>query len=289
MLAPASVLATRLDPALSDRTWAIEDEARCQMFFALGGRAVWTAAQSAPVEVGGPAMLWLPHSARGRWRVLAGGDGFAASISLDFVQRTVGDAALTVHLRPLLDGVVLAGAEALATEAAALSVSFASLVAESSGSRPGAGAMLGLHLSTLLMRLWRCVEPHPATDPRAAGATTAQRFRRLVELHYREGLRIDAFAARLGVTRAHLHDACLRAFDRTPLALLHDRLLAEARLRLEQTDLSVEQIGYGIGFRDPGYFNRFFKRMEGQTPGAYRRSLTAGQLVPSVTSYAAWP
>ncbi|MDQ2804990.1 MAG: AraC family transcriptional regulator [Pseudomonadota bacterium] len=282
------LVASRIGAALSHRTWVIEPAARCHLFLLQSGRAALAWPQQPEVEITAPAMLWLPHRVRGTLQIMAGGDGFGASVALEFMQRTVGDAALTVHLRPLLDQVVLAGPDTLVPQLGLLSGSFAALVEESHGTRPAATAMTGLHLAILLLLLWRCSGVHQAGSPRGAGATTAQRFRQLVELHYREGLCIDEFASRLGVTRAHLHDACLRTTGRTPLVLLHDRLLAEARTRLEQTDLPVEQVGYGIGFHDPSYFNRFFKRLTGQSPGAYRRS-AAARPTAAVPSFAAWP
>ena len=51
------------------------------------------------------------------------------------------------------------------------------------------------------------------------------------------------------------------------MTLVHERLLEEARARLRQNELSVEQVGYSLGFRDPGYFNRFFKRLTGSRLG----------------------
>ena len=119
--------------------------------------------------------------------------------------------------------------------------------------------------------------------------TVVQRFRQMVELHYRENLGIDAFARALGVTRAHLHEACLRGTGRTPLKLLHERLIEEARLRLEQTQMPVEQVGYSLGFRDAGYFNRFFKRLTGHAPGAHRLAAAAARPSNEPPSFAAWP
>jgi AraC family transcriptional activator of pobA len=286
------LVASRIGTALSHRTWVIEPAARCHLFLLLSGRALLTWPEQSPkqpdLEIAAPAMLWLPHPVRGTLQIMAGSDGFGASVAHDVLQRRIGDAALTVHLRPLLDRVVLAGPEALRPDLSLLSGSFAALVEESRETRPAATAMMGLHMALLLLLLWRCAGLHQVAGSRGADATTAQRFRQLVELHYREGLCIGDFASKLGVTRARLHDACLRATGRTPLALLHDRVLAEARTRLEQTDLPVEQVGYGIGFHDPGYFNRFFKRLTGQSPGAYRRS-AAARPAPAAPSFAAWP
>lgn len=280
----SALTAHRIAAALSHRTWTVEGGARCQLFLLLGGRATLLGPD---LDITAPTMLWLPHTIRGSLQVMAGGEGFGASASVDFVQRAAGDPALAVHLRPLLDRLALAGSAMLAPHLGTSIHAFAALADETAAARPAAAAMASLNFSILLLLLRRCTGM--PVERQGTGATTAQRFRQLVELHYREGLRIDVFAARLGVTRAHLQDACLRATGRTPLALLHERLLAEARARLEQTDLSVEQVGYGIGFRDPGYFNRFFRRLTGQSPGAYRRGVVAAQRVTTPPSFAAWP
>ena len=289
MATTASVIASRLDAAIAHRTWSIGGDSRSHFFLLGAGRCVLTCADDPGVEIGAPALLWLPHVARGTLQVLAGATGFTASVSAEFVQHIVGEAASTTPLRPLLDQFAIGSAEALMPQMPALSAAFTGLVDECQVRRPGAQAMIRLYLGLLLVQLWRSTGLHGAADPHGATAPTVQRFAQLVELHYRDGLGIDAFAARLGVTRAHLHDACLRATGRTPLALVHDRLLAEARARLEQTEIPVEQVGYGIGFRDPSYFNRFFKRLTGQPPGAYRRAATAARTQPAVPSFAAWP
>ena len=83
--------------------------------------------------------------------------------------------------------------------------------------------------------------------------------------------------------------ACARSARCTPLKLVHDRLLEEARLRLENTEFPVEQIAYGLGFRDPGYFNRFFKRLTGVAPGTYRQTIATARSTNDAPSFAAWP
>ena len=73
------------------------------------------------------------------------------------------------------------------------------------------------------------------------------------------------------------------------MELIHERLVAEAKLRLGQSEQSVEQIGFGLGFRDPGYFSRFFKSRVGEPPGAYRRKIAAQSQKGLTPSFAAWP
>jgi AraC family transcriptional activator of pobA len=48
-------------------------------------------------------------------------------------------------------------------------------------------------------------------------------------------------------------------------------------------------VAYSLGFREPAYFNRFFKRVTGQSPGAYRRSCRSARSAVTAESFAAWP
>ena len=289
----SAMIASRLETAFAHRTWSpisFDKRPRCRAFFVIHGRATYSEGDDTNVALTGPVLVWLPRSAAGEFRLLAGSDGATLSVAEDFVWRIVGDSPVGAHLRPLLDRMVIAPAERIAPHLAELGMHFTALVRESREQAPGASAMIALHLGLVLLHLWRAggLEAS-ARGQRGSGATTAQRFRQLAELHYRENLGIDDYARLLGVTRAHLHDACLRSTGRTPLGIVHDRLLAEAKLRLEQTELAVEQIGYGLGFRDAAYFNRFFKRLAGQSPGAFRQAASAVRPASEQPSFAAWP
>jgi AraC family transcriptional activator of pobA len=61
------------------------------------------------------------------------------------------------------------------------------------------------------------------------------------------------------------------------LAVLHDRIVLEARRELAYTTLSVKQIALDLGFADAGYFTRFFLREAGQTPSAWREAAAAAR------------
>jgi AraC family transcriptional activator of pobA len=68
----------------------------------------------------------------------------------------------------------------------------------------------------------------------------------------------------------------------------HGRIWSNCIIATLQLDLPVEQIGYGRGFRDPAYFNRFFRKYSGASPGNYRRQARL-EHARSGPSYAAWP
>ncbi len=287
----AALVATSIEAALADRTWSTTtlDGARCfRAFFVKRGRAAYVGPAGPRLDVAPPQVLWLPFAAGGAFRLEAGGEGASFVATEDMVWRTIGDNALATQLRPLLDRTLLAPAARVAERLAEVDALFAALARESSDPGPGAPAMTGLYLGLVLMHLWRACDIARASDALGAGAPTAQRFRQLVELHYRDHLGVDDFADMLGVTRAHLHEACMKALARAPQQLVHERLHVEARMRLRETAQTIEQIAYSLGFRDPAYFSRFFSRRSGISPGAYRKAARVAP-PPEATSFSAWP
>ena len=52
--------------------------------------------------------------------------------------------------------------------------------------------------------------------------------------------------------------------------LIEDKLLSEAKMLLLTTGLNMKQIAFQLGFSDPAYFGRFFKRHTGFSPAHYR-------------------
>jgi transcriptional regulator GlxA family with amidase domain len=56
--------------------------------------------------------------------------------------------------------------------------------------------------------------------------------------------------------------------------------IEEAKRMLESTDTPIEAISVGVGYENPAFFGRLFKRRTGLTPGQYRR-MFQNQLVAS--------
>lgn len=287
----ASLIATKMAPGLARRTWSIgrrDPAGHCYLFVLQRGRANYASALSPDAELEAPALAWLPRRSQGTFILNAGGEGAMLDIKEDLVWRAVGDGSISQQLRVILDRLIMAGSERVRPLLGELKMTIEALVRETNDPRPGGGALIELYLGTILVHLWRVSGGISETSQRGAPTTLAQRFLQLVEIHYRDHLSIDHFAQSLGVPRPTLHEACLKARGQTPLALLHDRLLEEARNRLATTDLPVEQVAFGLGFRDAPYFNRFFSRMAGITPGKFRKT-TEKRQARAPQSFAAWP
>jgi AraC-like DNA-binding protein len=81
---------------------------------------------------------------------------------------------------------------------------------------------------------------------------------------------ITHYARQMGLSPKVLNESIRRASGRTCLALLQDRLLTEAKRRLLYTSGSCKEIAYDLAFRDCSYFSRFFRKLEGMTPGEFK-------------------
>jgi len=61
------------------------------------------------------------------------------------------------------------------------------------------------------------------------------------------------------------------ATGRRPIEYVQEIRIDEARRILESSSLGVDEVGFSVGYQDPTFFRRLFKRMTGLTPAAYRR------------------
>ncbi len=62
-----------------------------------------------------------------------------------------------------------------------------------------------------------------------------------------------------------------KATGYAPIAYVQHMRIEEAKRRLERTDTSIEEISWNVGYEDPAFFRRLFKRITRINPGAYRR------------------
>ena len=79
------------------------------------------------------------------------------------------------------------------------------------------------------------------------------------------------YAARLNCSYKNLCRICKDASGSTPKMIIDRRVIREARRLLIFTDTSASEIGSQLGFAEPTNFGKFFQRLEGTSPDAFRR------------------
>ncbi len=98
------------------------------------------------------------------------------------------------------------------------------------------------------------------------------RFLLLVEQNLHEHWPLDRYASRLGLSAPRLNRLVRAERGMSALELVHERLTREASRRLVYVAMPVTKLATDLGFEDPAYFSRFFKRRTGLTPQEYRRA-----------------
>jgi AraC family transcriptional activator of pobA len=186
---------------------------------------------------------------------------------------TVSDRYLNDHMAPRVDTAGLFAEPRVLplTSGEAVEELLARLAIELAWAAPGHAEAVEALLVLVLVETLRAARQAPADSSRRGGAAAlVARFRGLVEARHRSETRVEAYAAELGVSAKRLRHACARAASTTPLRIIHDRLLLEARRLLLYSNMTVSEVAYFLGFDDPAYFTRMFTKATGVSPRAFR-------------------
>nr|WP_068890699.1 helix-turn-helix domain-containing protein [Pedobacter panaciterrae] len=92
----------------------------------------------------------------------------------------------------------------------------------------------------------------------------------LLERNVKTQKRPEFYSDVLGISLRRLNAICLHHLDKSLYELIQERRFTESLELLKYTSLSVKEITYYLGFSDPPYFIRYFKKQTGQTPRQYR-------------------
>jgi transcriptional regulator GlxA family with amidase domain len=89
--------------------------------------------------------------------------------------------------------------------------------------------------------------------------------------HYDSPNPVTAMAERSGLTTRTFARRFRVATGRRPIDHVHGLRIEHARERLERREGPIDDVGFAVGYEDPTFFRRLFKRATGLTPAAYRR------------------
>jgi AraC-like DNA-binding protein len=96
------------------------------------------------------------------------------------------------------------------------------------------------------------------------------RARDAMDRSYAEPLNVRAVAAVAYLSEAHFIRSFRSVFGETPHRYLQRRRVERSMFLLRETDRSVTDICFDVGFSSPGTFSRTFREIVGETPSGYR-------------------
>ena len=135
-------------------------------------------------------------------------------------------------------------------------------------------AIILAHLNSLL------TEVNSAYFAGATHDTVADRrltqyaaFKLIVESQLTEIHDVTTIAGKLATTPGQLYSIVKDFSGVSPKEWITNRLILEAQKRLQYSSISVKELAYGLGFNDPNYFSRLFKKTTGKSVRKYLKDV----------------
>lgn len=125
-------------------------------------------------------------------------------------------------------------------------------------------------LQMFLIYLQRFSPKTPYPSLHTANQELTHQLQHLIEKHYLTHQTVQAYANLIGVTASHLTESVKTATGRAAGSYIRQRLSLEAKRMLVHTPNTIQQISRILGFKDPSYFSRFFKRETKYSPVDFR-------------------
>lgn len=98
------------------------------------------------------------------------------------------------------------------------------------------------------------------------------RIKSLIDLHYKEEHLGVFYTELLQMDIKKVNKICRQSTGLTLFAILQDKLLTESKIQLQTSLKTIKEISYDLGFNDPAFFGKFFRKHTGTTPLTFRNN-----------------
>lgn len=253
--------------------WHIDNHTHPGMFqvlFLFGGE-VRASVNDTLWERHGPAVLTIHPSVVHGFDFSPEAQGYVLTVDQNVIFSAAdnqGDLYSTLFVEPL--AIDLAG---LPEVRARLEALLQQLLAEAAWPQYGHTLMLEWLARAALLLLVRVQADHRFADQSGRGDFELfSRFRAEVERHFKEQWQVGQYADVLKASPVRLNRLCLKLSGKSAFDITQDRLMLEACRKLTYVPASIASIAYELGFQDPAYFSRLFKKRIGRTPKEFRKA-----------------
>lgn len=125
---------------------------------------------------------------------------------------------------------------------------------------------------TSLLTLLMAESWHPESKTHIGSKKQSlQHVKDYLDQHYQEKIALDNLADKFFINKFYLTRIFKEQFGISVNNYLAQIRITHAKQLLRFSDLTIEQIGRECGIDEPAYFARVFKKVEGTSPGEYRR------------------
>lgn len=97
-------------------------------------------------------------------------------------------------------------------------------------------------------------------------------FTFLVESYFKQEHSVSYYASQLNKSPKTISNYFSK-YEKTPLQIIHDRIVLEAKRLLTYTDKSAKEIAFEVGFDDASHLSRLFKKQTGESPSSFKNRI----------------
>ena len=131
--------------------------------------------------------------------------------------------------------------------------------------------LIEAHLRILLIQALRRVDKSGSVSKeKASNDSVVAEFISLVDREYKKIHAVEDYASLLFISPKTLSKKLKQLNYKSPLKVIRDRIILQAKRELRYTKKTIKEIAFELGFEDPAYFTRLFKKAEDRTPLQYR-------------------
>jgi AraC family transcriptional regulator, transcriptional activator of pobA len=102
---------------------------------------------------------------------------------------------------------------------------------------------------------------------------TFNNFLQILEYNYKRPVGVEFYADKLNMSSRNLNLISQSVFGKSITEIIETRKLIEARQLLLNSDKTISEIGFELGYNEKSYFSRVFRKKTGTTPSAFRSQL----------------
>ena len=103
---------------------------------------------------------------------------------------------------------------------------------------------------------------------------TFKNFLKILEANFRRPEGVEFYAEHLFMSARNLNLICHNILQKSVSEIIETRKLIEAKNLLINTDKTISEIGFELGYSEKAYFTNVFKKRSGQTPSEFREEMT---------------
>jgi AraC family transcriptional activator of pobA len=230
-------------------------------FFLISGPPTEVSVDGERLALDRPTLLSIPRWTVHAFRFQPGARGFVLSVPVDSVPEVLG---------PEAECAGRIGRWRTASAGAGVALHFGTIREELAGAQPLRAARLRANVVEIAAALLRTCSPDRPAPAGPPEARHMRAFEALLRRRLRERWSVERYAAELGVSATHLSRVTRTLTGLSASRFIEARLFQEARRLLAYTRAPVAEVGYALGFEDPAYFSRAFRRCVGTSPSRYR-------------------